>query len=114
MLSTPALARVSLGAAAAVGCERMERDAPVTPETLLALLLRPEADKLETGSVKGIVPPFEACVLVSDEREQVTKMSYPTGTGVIMKDGVLALLLVSEEMGEEVEDGKQIEREKVQ
>ena len=55
MLSTPALASVSFGAMAAVGCDRMERDAPVTPETLLALLLRPET--LDTGSVKGIVPP---------------------------------------------------------
>jgi hypothetical protein len=34
----------------------MEREAPVTPETLLALLFRPEM--LETASVKGIVPPF--------------------------------------------------------
>jgi hypothetical protein len=54
MLITPALARVSFGAA--VGCERTEREAPVTTETLLALLLRPET--LDTGSVKGIVPPL--------------------------------------------------------
>lgn len=54
MLRTPALASVSFGAA--IGCERMEREAPVTPETLLALLFRPEM--LETASVKGIVPPF--------------------------------------------------------
>ena len=51
ILSTPALQSVSFGA----GCERMEREAPVTTETLLALLLRPEM--LETGSVTGIVPP---------------------------------------------------------
>jgi hypothetical protein len=31
---------------------------------LLALLLRPLM--LETGSVKGIVPPFRACCLASD------------------------------------------------
>lgn len=34
----------------------MEREAAVTPETLLALLLRPEM--LETGSVTGIVRPI--------------------------------------------------------
>ena len=56
MLSTPALARVSFGGA--TGCERMEREAPVTTETLLALLLRPET--LDTGSVQGIVPPLES------------------------------------------------------
>ena len=54
MLRTPALAIVSFGAT--IGCERTEREAPVTTETLLALLLRPEM--LETASVKGIVPPF--------------------------------------------------------
>ena len=54
MLRTPALAKVSFGAT--VGCERMEREAPVTTDTLLALLLRPEM--LDTASVKGIVPPF--------------------------------------------------------
>ena len=59
MLITAALARVSLGAPPSAGWSRMERDAPVIPETLLALLLRPEM--LETGSVKGIVPPLEAC-----------------------------------------------------
>ena len=56
MLRMPALERVSFGA---TGCELIEREAPVTTETLLALLLRPLM--LETGSVKGIVPPFEAC-----------------------------------------------------
>ena len=55
MLRTPTLDSVS--GTAAVGCERTERDAPVTTETLLALLLRPET--LDTGSVKGIVPPFD-------------------------------------------------------
>ena len=41
-----------------MGCERIDREAPVTTETLLALLLRPET--LDTVSVvKGIVPPFE-------------------------------------------------------
>ena len=58
MLRTPALARVSFGAGMAVGCERMERDAPVTAEILLALLLRPEA--IDTGSVKGIVPTLSS------------------------------------------------------
>lgn len=51
MLSTPALRVSERG----TGCERMEREAPVMPETLLALLLRPETT--ETVSVKGIVPP---------------------------------------------------------
>lgn len=58
MLSTPALARVSLPEPIGGG-ERIEREAPVAADTLLARLLRPET--LETGSVKGIVPPFEAC-----------------------------------------------------
>lgn len=56
MLRMPTLESVSVGAIAGAGCERMERDAPVTTDTLLALLLRPET--LDTGSVKGIVPPF--------------------------------------------------------
>ena len=54
MLSTPAFS-VSPGGTAIL-CERTDCEAPVTPETLLALLLRPET--LETGSVKGIVPPI--------------------------------------------------------
>lgn len=58
MLRTPALTSVSFGGMLGGG-ERSERDAPVAPETLLALLLRPLT--LETGSVKGIVPPIEAC-----------------------------------------------------
>jgi len=53
MLSTPAFS-VSPGGAA-TRCERTDCEAPVTPETLLALLFRPET--LETASVKGIVPP---------------------------------------------------------
>ena len=59
MLRTPALTKVSFGGMLGGG-ERTEREAPVAPDTLLALLLRPLAT-LETGSVKGIVPPFEAC-----------------------------------------------------
>lgn len=55
MLRTPALTNVSFGGMLGGG-ERTERDAPVAPETLLALLLRPLAT-LETASVKGIVPP---------------------------------------------------------
>ena len=55
ILRTPAFASVSppepIG-----GAERIEREAPVAAETLLARLLRPLM--LETGSVKGIVPPF--------------------------------------------------------
>lgn len=58
MLRTPALASMSTPAPIGGG-ERTERDAPVAAETLLALLLRPLM--LETGSVKGIVPPFRAC-----------------------------------------------------
>lgn len=58
MLSTPALARVSLGCPAGAGPERTDREAPVIAETLLALLLRPLM--LDTGSVKGIVPPSGA------------------------------------------------------
>lgn len=58
MLKTPALASVSTPEPMGGG-ERREREAPVAAETLLALLLRPLM--LETGSVKGIVPPFEAC-----------------------------------------------------
>lgn len=57
MLSTPALS-VSPGGTAILW-ERTECEAPVTPETLLALLLRPET--LETGSVKGMLPPMRGC-----------------------------------------------------
>ena len=72
MLRTPALANISF--AAAVGCERTEREAPVTAETLLDLLLRPET--LDTASVKGIVPPLE-----SNGSKRVTgpRRGYPTG-----------------------------------
>lgn len=56
MLRTPAFARVSPPPVPIGGAERMEREAPVAAETLLARLLRPLM--LETGSVKGIVPPF--------------------------------------------------------
>ena len=63
MLRTPAL--VSISELAPIGGgERTDREAPVAAETLLALLLRPLM--LETGSVKGIVPPFEACWVASD------------------------------------------------
>ena len=62
MLRTPALASVSLPAPIGGG-ERTEREVPVAPEMLLARLLRPLM--LETGSVKGIVPPFGACGLAS-------------------------------------------------
>jgi hypothetical protein len=55
ILRTPALAIMSTPTPAGGG-ERREREAPVAAETLLALLLRPLM--LETGSVKGIVPPF--------------------------------------------------------
>jgi hypothetical protein len=58
MLKTPALAIMSTPVPICGG-ERTDREAPVAAETLLALLLRPLM--LETGSVKGIVPPFEAC-----------------------------------------------------
>ena len=54
ILSTPAFS-VSLPVPMG-GAERMEREAPVAAETLLARLLRPLM--LETGSVKGIVPHF--------------------------------------------------------
>ena len=67
MLRTPALASVSTPAPIGGG-ERTERDAPVAAETLLALLLRPLM--LETGSVKGIVPPFRACWLASECERQ--------------------------------------------
>jgi hypothetical protein len=63
MLRTPALDSISLPPPTGGG-ERREREAPVAAETLLALLLRPLM--LETGSVKGIVPPFKACCLASD------------------------------------------------
>jgi len=63
MLRTPALASVSPPAPIGGGGERTERDVPVAPEMLLARLLRPLM--LETGSVKGIVPPFSACGLAS-------------------------------------------------
>jgi hypothetical protein len=56
ILRTPALAIMSTPTPAGGGGERREREAPVAAETLLALLLRPLM--LETGSVKGIVPPF--------------------------------------------------------
>lgn len=60
ILSTPAFENISLFFAAG-GCpERTECEVPVMAETLLALLLRPLT--LEIGSVKGIVPPFEACI----------------------------------------------------
>ncbi len=52
MLRMPALESVSVWG---TGCERREREAPVMPETLLALLLRPET--LETLSAKGILLP---------------------------------------------------------
>jgi hypothetical protein len=42
-------------------------------DTLLALLLRPLM--LDTGSVKGIVPPSEACGQVRDK----SKIAYPKG-----------------------------------
>ena len=65
MLSTPALDSVSFGLFFAA----TECDAPVMPvmrETSLALLLRPLA--LDMGSEeKGIVPPFEACLQMSDK-----------------------------------------------
>ena len=45
------------------------------PETLLALLFRPEAETLETaGSVKGIVPPF-AGVCSEFQTSDETKMA---------------------------------------
>lgn len=56
MLRTPALESISLLFAIGGGPERIECEAPVMPDTLLALLLRPLM--LDTGSVKGIVPPF--------------------------------------------------------
>ena len=68
MLSTPALERVSGGIAAAF-CERIDCEAPVTPETLLALLFRPEM--LETLSVKGIVPPLKQVSEGSDDSKTV-------------------------------------------
>ena len=58
MLSTPALESMSFDFAPAGGPERTECEAPVMPETLLARLLRPLM--LDTGSVKGIVPPVKA------------------------------------------------------
>ena len=60
MLSTPALENMSF----AGGARERDCEAPVTPETLLALLSRPL--KLDTASVKGIVPPLEACVRTSE------------------------------------------------
>lgn len=69
MLRTPALASMSTLAPMGGG-ERTEREAPVAAETLLALLLRPLM--LETGSVEGIVPPFEACWVASDGGQAAT------------------------------------------
>jgi len=63
MPRTAALENMSFDGAAAPcgggGAPRMERDAPVMPETLLDLLLRPLT--LDTASVKGIVQPDGAC-----------------------------------------------------
>lgn len=59
ILSTPALENISFDLPAGGGPERMECEAPVMPETLLALLLRPLI--WDTVSVKGIVPPVVAC-----------------------------------------------------
>jgi len=60
MPRTAALESASLAEACPFGGPfSMDRDAPVMAETLLDLLLRPLT--LDTGSVKGIVPPFEAC-----------------------------------------------------
>ena len=81
MLSTPALARVSFGAWA-IGCERMEREAPVTTETLLALLLRPEM--LETGSVTGIVPPARGVLSQASVRP---RFAYPSELRCAMRTG---------------------------
>lgn len=76
MLRTPALTRASFGGMLGGG-ERRERDAPVAPDTLLALLLRPLAT-LETGSVKGIVPPSQACKGVYDGPRRAIQMSKRT------------------------------------
>ena len=67
MLSTPAFANMSLAFGTGGGPERTECEAPVMPETLLALLLRPLM--LETASVKGIVPPSEACYQKSERAQ---------------------------------------------
>lgn len=71
ILRTPALDSVSFGGMLGGGDLTAVRDAPVVPETLLARLLRPLT--LETLSVEGIVPPFQAC----SERETKTKTCYP-------------------------------------
>lgn len=68
ILRTPAFARASAPAPIGGG-ERREREAPVAAETLLALLLRPLM--LETGSVKGIVPPLEAGRVANDGGQTV-------------------------------------------
>lgn len=72
MLSTPVLDSVSLLALLGAAVEPPERTEaamlPVMAETLLALLLRPLT--LETGSEKGIVPPFGACEEASDESQE--------------------------------------------
>ena len=72
MLSTPVLDSVSLLALLGPAAEPPERTEaamlPVMAETLLALLLRPLT--LETGSEKGIVPPFGACDEASDESQE--------------------------------------------
>ena len=60
----------------------MDREAPVAAETLLARLLRPLM--LETGSVKGIVPPFGACCLVSDD---VQNEAWSQMTALMKKGG---------------------------
>ena len=72
MLSTPALENMSFAFGTGGGCpERTECEAPVMRDTSLALLLRPLM--LEIGSVKGIVPPFEACC----QKSEVDQDGYP-------------------------------------
>lgn len=70
MLNTPAFTSVSLGA----GWARREREAAVTPETLLALLFRPEM--LETGSVTGMMPPIREEELANERLSK--RLGYPS------------------------------------
>ena len=70
MLSTPAFESISLPLPLC-GCPERTDWEPVIAETLLALLFRPLM--LEGGSVKGIVPPLEACNQVNE----VAQEGYP-------------------------------------
>lgn len=81
----------------------MERDAPVAPETLLALLLRPLT--LETGSVKGIVPPFGACNERWTRPRRAIQMSRRCRERARNVGGVPAVVVVEDEDEEDEDKG---------